>query len=43
MFLPEPILARLMAYAKRNDYSVAEVIRRAILRFLDDEEAKEKK
>jgi metal-responsive CopG/Arc/MetJ family transcriptional regulator len=43
MFLPEPILKRLMEYAQRHDYSIAEVVRRAVLKFLDEEELKEPK
>lgn len=42
-FLPEPLLARLRKYAERHDLSVSDVIRRAILRFLDEEEPEKTK
>jgi metal-responsive CopG/Arc/MetJ family transcriptional regulator len=43
MFFPEPLLKRLMEYAQKHDYSIADVVRRAVLKFLDDEDAKERK
>jgi metal-responsive CopG/Arc/MetJ family transcriptional regulator len=43
LFLPEPLLKRLKEFAARHDLHVADLVRRAILRFLDEEESKEKK
>jgi metal-responsive CopG/Arc/MetJ family transcriptional regulator len=43
LFLPEPLLKRLKEFAERHDLHIADIVRRAILRFLDEEEAKEKK
>jgi predicted DNA-binding protein len=43
LFLPEPLLKRLKEFAERHDLHIADIVRRAILRFLDEEESKEKK
>jgi metal-responsive CopG/Arc/MetJ family transcriptional regulator len=43
LFLPEPLLKRLKEFADRHDLHIADIVRRAILRFLDEEESKEKK
>ena len=44
-FLPEPLLKRLREYAEHHDLADADIVRRAILRFLDEESPvkKEKK
>jgi Arc/MetJ-type ribon-helix-helix transcriptional regulator len=42
-FLPEPLIRRLREYAEKHDLTAADVVRRAILRFLDEEDKKDKK
>lgn len=42
-FLPEPLLDRMREYAKKHDLMIVDIVRRAIVKWLDDEDAKERR
>jgi hypothetical protein len=42
-FLPEPLLKRMREYAEKHDLTIVDIVRRAIVKWLDDEDAKDKK